>query len=161
MMDQRSGTFGKRRIADLFVLLVLAAMTALYCYDAISASTHVYNLVMVLPLTVLVLGLCLAQFVVAVRSGEPEAESAENVRDVLPVMMLFTAYVVSLNWLGFDIGTLLFMAVFLWMQGERRWPWLIGYSVAFAFVLTYFFQQMLPYPMPTLIVGLTNPGWPL
>jgi hypothetical protein len=161
MMSQDSGIGGKRRIADQVVLLVLAVMAGFYCYDAISASTHVYNLIMVLPLTVLVLGLCLAQFVVAVRSGEPEGESAENVRDVLPVMMLFTAYVVSLNWLGFDIGTLLFTAVFLWMQGERRWPWLIGYSVAFAFVLTFFFQQMLPYPMPTLIVGLTNPGWPL
>ena len=161
MMSQDSGIGGKRRIADQVVLLVLAVMAGFYCYDAISASTHVYNLIMVLPLTVLVLGLCLAQFVVAVRSGEPEGESAENVRDVLPVMMLFTAYVVSLNWLGFDFGTLLFTAVFLWMQGERRWPWLIGYSVAFAFVLTFFFQQMLPYPMPTLIVGLTNPGWPL
>ncbi len=161
MMSQYSGTGGKRRIADLVVLLVLALMAALYCYDAVSASTHVYNLIMVLPLTVLVLGLCLAQFIVAVRSGEPEAEPAESVREVLPVMLLFTAYVVSLNWLGFDVGTCLFMGAFLYMQGERRWPWLIGYAVAFAFVLTFFFQQMLPYPMPTLIVGLTNQGWPL
>jgi hypothetical protein len=160
-MGQHSGTFGKRWIADLVVLLVLAVMAAFYCYDAISASTHVYNLIMVLPLTVLVLGLCIAQFVVAVRSGESEAEPAENVRDVLPVMVLFTAYILSLNWLGFDIGTVLFTGVFLYMQGERRWPWLIGYSVAFAFVLTFFFQQMLPYPMPTLIVGITSPGWPL
>ena len=158
MMGQYSGSTGMRRIADLVVLLVLAVMAALYCYDAISASTHVYNLILVLPLTVLVLGLCLAQFVVAVRSGEPEAEPAESVREVFPVMLLFTAYVGSLNWLGFDVGTCLFTGAFLYMQGERRWPWLIGYSVAFAFVLTFFFQKMLPYPMPTLIVGITSPG---
>lgn len=157
-MGRFSGTHGKRMIADLIVLVILAVMATLYCYDAISASTHIYNLIMVLPLTVLVLGLCLAQFVVTIRSVDPAAEPAENVLDILRVMTLFTTYVVSLNWLGFDIGTLLFMVVFLRMQGERRWQWLIGYSVAFAFVLTYFFQQMLPYPMPTLIVGLTFPG---
>lgn len=158
-MTQGSEKYGRRQIADLLVLFVLAVMSALYCYDAISASTHIYNLIMVLPLTVIVLGLCIAQFVVTIRSGQTEAEPAESVREVLPVMLLFTAYVVSLNWLGFDIGTVLFTAAFLWMQGERRWPWLIGYSVAFAFVLTYFFQQMLPYPMPTLVIGLANPGW--
>ena len=157
-MGQYSGSFGKRRIADLVVLLVLGIMAAFYCYDAISASTHIYNLIMVLPLTVLVLGLCIAQFVVAVRSGESGTEPAESAREVVPVMLLFAAYVVSLNWLGFDVGTLLFMAVFLFMQGERRWPWLIGYSIAFAFALTFFFQQMLPYPMPTLIIEITNPG---
>lgn len=157
-MGQSSRIFGKRRVADLVVLLVLASMAALYCYDAISASTHVYNLIMVLPLTVLVLGLCIAQFVVAVRDRRSEAEPAERVREVLPVMLLFTAYVLSLDWLGFDVGTFLFTAVFLFTQGERRWAWLIGYSVAFAFVLTFFFQQMLPYPMPTLIIGITNPG---
>lgn len=159
MTGQRSAKLGKRRIADLFVLLVLAGMAAFYCYDAISASTHIYNLILVLPLTALVLGLCIAQFIVAVRSRESKGEPTEDVRDVLPVMILFTAYVVSLNWLGFDIGTLLFTAAFLWMQGERRWPWLFGYSIAFAFILTFFFQQMLPYPMPTLIVGLANPDW--
>ena len=157
-MHRFSGTHGKRKIADLVVLVILAVMATLYCYDAISASTHVYNLIMVLPLSVLILGLCLVQFVVTIRSVDLVAEPAENVLDTLRVMLLFTAYVVSLNWLGFDIGTLLFMVVFLRMQGERRWQWLIGYSVAFAFVLTYFFQQMLPYPMPTLIVGLTIPG---
>jgi len=116
-MSRFSGTHGKRLIADLVVLVILAIMATLYCYDAISASTHVYNLIMVLPLTVLVLGLCLAQFVVTFRSVEPAAEPAEKVLDVLPVMMLFTTYVVSLYWLGFDIGTLLFMVVFLRMQG--------------------------------------------
>ena len=63
-----------------------------------------------------------------------------------------------MNWLGFDVGTCLFIGAFLYMQGERRWLWLVAYAVAFAFVVTYFFQQMLPYPMPTLFVGLVNAG---
>lgn len=143
------------------MLLVLAGMSALYCYDAIRASTHTYNLILVLPLTVLVLGLCVARFVMALRSEEPEADRADSLGDVWPVMLLFALYVLSLNWLGFDVGTCLFTGVFLYVQGERRWRWLIAYSIAFAFVVTFFFQQMLPYPMPTLFVGLVSAGGPL
>lgn len=135
------------------MLLVLAGISALYCYDAVRASTHIYNLILVLPLTVLVLGLCIARFVTALRSEEPEADGADSLGDAWPVMLLFTLYVLSLNWLGFDVGTSLFTGIFLYVHGERRWPWLIAYSVAFAFVVTFFFQQMLPYPMPTLLVG--------
>lgn len=157
-MSARPRNFGRRRLADLVVLLVLAGASSFYCYDAVSASTHIYNLILVLPLTVLVLGLCIAQLVTAVRSGEPEADRAESLGEVWPVMLLFTLYVLSLNWLGFDVGTCLFTGLFLFVQGERRWPWLVAYSVAFAVVVTFFFQQMLPYPMPTLVVGPMSAG---
>jgi putative tricarboxylic transport membrane protein len=148
-------------MADLAVLLVLASASALYCYDAIRGSTHIYNLILVLPLTVLVLGLCIAEFVVSIRTAEPEVERTESPRDIWPVMLLFAVYVVSLRWLGFDVGTCLFVGVFLYMQGERRWSWLIGYSIAFAFVVTYFFREMLPYPMPTLVIDSISAGGPL
>ncbi len=160
-MRRHKGTFGRRRIADLAVLLVLAGLSALYCYDAVSASTHIYNLILVLPLTALVIAICLAQFVVILREEAPPAEPAGRAADAGPVMLLFAAYVLSLNWLGFDVGTCLFIAAFLYLQGERRWPWLIGYSVAFAFIVTLFFSAMLPYPMPTLVPGLAQTGGPL
>ena len=157
-MGSRPKKISRRRIADLVVLFVLAGMAVLYCYDAVRASTHIYNLILVLPLTVLVLAICIAQFVTAIAAGEPESGSVDSLGDAWPVMLLFALYVLSLNWLGFDIGTCLFTGAFLYVQGERRWPWLIGYSVAFAFIVTFFFQQMLPYPMPTLLVGLTLAG---
>ena len=73
-------------------------------------------------------------------------------------MGLFSAYVLTLNWLGFDVGTALFVGAFLWLQGERRLRWLVGYSLAFALVLTLFFSRMLPYPMPTLLPGIAGAG---
>lgn len=157
-MSSRAETIGKRRFADLAVVLVLAGMSALYGFDAVRASTHIYNLILVLPLTLLVLGLCVAQLVATLRSPEPEAERPESPGDAWRVMLLFTLYVLSLDWLGFDVGTCLFIAAFLFMHGERRWLWLIAYSLAFAFLVTFFFRQMLPYPMPTLVVGLTGGG---
>jgi len=69
----------------------------------------------------------------------------------MPVIGLFFAYVVSLKWLGFDAGTFLFVSLFLWFHGERRWPWAFGYGLCLAVVLSLFFSKMLPYPMPMLV----------
>jgi len=160
-MRGNHGTFGRQRVADLAVLLVLAGLSALYCYDAVSASTHIYNLILVLPLTAFVVTICMAQFVVILRDKAAPAEPAGRAAAAGPVMLLFTAYVLSLNWLGFDAGTCLFTGIFLYLQGERRWPWLIGYSVTFALLVTLFFRAMLPYPMPTLVLGLAQTGGPL
>lgn len=148
----RTSPFDKHRIADLAVLLLLAGLVVVYCVDAVRASTQVLNLILVLPVTAIVLALCIAQFVQNVRQPPAIADRQDAVKDVLPVAGLFAAYIVSLPWLGFDVGTCLFIAVFLWWHGERRWPWLIGYSLGVAFALAMFFSRMLPYPMPMLIL---------
>jgi putative tricarboxylic transport membrane protein len=140
------------RIADLVVLLVLAGLAALYGFDAYAASSDVLNLILVLPVIILVLLLCLVQFVIEFRERKAPPPVRESVADVVPVIGLFVAYVLSLEWLGFDIGTLLFVAAFLWLQGERRWRWLFGYSISLGFGLALFFSSMLPYPMPMLIL---------
>lgn len=142
----------RNRLADLAVLFILAGLAATYAIDAYRASAHILNLILVLPVTVIVLLLCAIQFVVAApRIREPDNE-AEPVRQILPVMLLFVAYVISLEWLGFDVGTFIFIAAFLWLHGERRWPWVIGYALAFATLLALFFSMMLPYPMPMLVL---------
>lgn len=151
-MSRHSGIVNKHRIADLFVLLVLASLVGLYGIDAIRASRSLYNLIFVLPVTGLVLLLCLAQFVAGAPKIRTVAEEQEPIAHVVPVVALFAAYVLSLHWIGFDVGTLLFLAVFLWLHGERRWPWLLGYSIGFASLVSIFFSKMLPYPMPMLIL---------
>lgn len=140
------------RVADLLVLLVLAGLVMLYGFDTYRASSDVLNLILVLPVIAIVLVLCLIQFVIEMRDVTTEAPARESVKDVAPVIGLFAAYVLSLQWLGFDIGTMLFVATFLWLQGERRWQWLIGYSISLSFGLALFFSAMLPYPMPMLIL---------
>ena len=142
----------KYRIADLAVLLVLASLVILYGFDAYRASSDVLNLILVLPVIAIVLALCLVQFVIEMRDVKAKAPARESVGDVAPVIGLFAAYVLTLQWLGFDIGTMLFVAAFLWLQGERRWRWLIGYSISLSFGLALFFSAMLPYPMPMLIL---------
>jgi putative tricarboxylic transport membrane protein len=142
----------KYRVADLVVLLVLASLVILYGIDAYDASSEVLNLILVIPVIAIVLVLCLIQFVIEIRDVTTEAPARESVGDVAPVIGLFAAYVLTLQWLGFDIGTMLFVAAFLWVQGERRWHWLVGYSISLGFGLALFFSTMLPYPMPMLIL---------
>ena len=142
----------KSKLPDLLVLLVLAGLVVIYGVDSVRASTHILNLVLVLPATVIVLILCAFQFVVEFRRGHEDVEPRDAVKPVLPVMALFAAYVISLEWLGFDVGTFVFLLAFLWLHGERRWPWLVGYSFSFALSMALFFSKMLPYPMPMLVL---------
>ena len=151
-MLQQWNKMSKHRMADLIVLIGLMILVIIYCVDAVRASTNLLNLILVLPVTVIVLVLCLIQFFVSAPKTPSTTVVQDPLIDILPVIALFALYVVALPWLGFDIGTCLFLGSFLWMHGERRWVWLLGYSISFAFVLAIFFSKMLPYPMPMMVL---------
>ena len=152
-MSSPENKINKSRAADFVVLLVLASLVTAYAIDSYSASTEVLNLILVLPLTIIVLVLCLVQFIAELRGPTSIPPARDNVTDAARVIGLFAVYVLSLNWLGFDAGTALFVAAFLWFHGERRLPWLLGYSIALGFALALFFSAMLPYPMPMLVLS--------
>lgn len=188
-MSRTISTRAAEVIADVAVLVLLALFVIVYALDSVRASTDVLNLILVLPVSVIVLVLCAAQFVLSIvairrasraRSAHEESETAgvhehendlpirdsprrESPRrdsanetgagDVARVVGLFALYVLTLPWLGFDIGTAIFIAIFIWLQGERRWPWLLGYSIAFAFALSFTFSRLLPYDMPLSVLG--------
>lgn len=143
----------KSKTSDSVVLLMLAIPVALYGIDAFRASTHVLNLIMVLPLTIIVLILCGVQLFLTVRRSDDEDLPREPARQVIPAMVLFSAYVLSLKWLGFDVGTFAFLAASLWLHGERRILRMLCFSAGFAGVVTFFFSKMLPYPMPMLLLN--------
>jgi len=143
--------------ADLLVLLGLALFTSWYLYQAWSASSKIENLIFILPVAAITLLLCAFEAIKqvcskAVNQAENE-EQQESVLSVLPVMGLFAAYVLTLEWLGFDLGTVLFIAAFLLIQGERRPAWLVAYSLVFGALVALFFSNMLPYPMPMTFIA--------
>ncbi|QXO17019.1 tripartite tricarboxylate transporter TctB family protein [Vibrio ostreae] len=143
-----------QRSADFSVLIILALFVCWYSWDSYHASSAVENLVLIAPIALVALALCLMelirQFLARPLSSPKESlpETEGDLKSVLPIIALFTVYVLSLEKLGFDIATTLFVGLFLWIQKERRLIWLIGYSVAFGLLMSTFFAQMLPYPMP-------------
>ena len=151
-MENRAAKFSSHQIADLGVLIVLAGWVIWYALDVWRASEHIVNWILVLPVSLIILVLCAMEYVrVSVKPAAINPDQ-ESVQSVFPVIGLFFMYVVSLKWLGFDVGTFLFVALFLWIHGERRWPWALGYSLCLAVLLSVFFSKMLPYPMPMLVL---------
>lgn len=151
-MNLKKTHFRAHQYADLSVLMALAGLAAWYCLDAYRASTHIVNLILILPVAVLLLMLCLLEFIGQLIGKNKPLENLDPITSVIPVITLFSAYVLSLAWLGFDVGTFLFVALFLWLHGERRWQWAIGYGFVFAVLVALFFSSMLPYPMPMLLL---------
>lgn len=150
-MKEKDETLSRHQLVDLGVLLGLAALVVWYYMDARSASTHTINLVLIGPVTGLSLLLCLIQFVRQLIWPSHDRVKVESAKGVIPVISLFVTYTLTLPWLGFDVGSALFVGLFLWIHGERRWVWTVGYSVCFASLVSLFFAAMLPYPIPMLI----------
>ncbi|WP_010628201.1 tripartite tricarboxylate transporter TctB family protein [Halomonas sp. KM-1] len=148
-------TTHKRDYGDLLVLMALAGFTLWYLMDAIRVSSAIQNLLLILPLSLVVLAIVLLEVGIRLKQGtlltRPD-DGGEPLHRTLPVVGLFAAYVISLETLGFDVATVLFVALFLLLKGERNWLLLGGYSLAFGFGTAFFFAEMLPYPMHMLVL---------
>lgn len=136
------------KLLDFVLLMAISLFIGWYFYDAYSELASVENLIFIAPVATLTLGLCTAEFIRNLREKNAKTKHMESIRDALPVMVMFTGYILSLEYIGFDVGTVLFIAIFLRLHGELRWHWIILYSVLFGLIMSYFFSQMLPYPMP-------------
>ncbi|MGH1542875.1 MAG: tripartite tricarboxylate transporter TctB family protein, partial [Arenicella sp.] len=116
--------------ADLLVLFALAAFTVWYLINSWSASSSTENLIFILPIAIVSLLMCGIECIKLLRKKQPQ-EKSDPIGNTFFIMVLFAAYVLSLETLGFDLGTVLFIALFLLLQGERRIFWLLAYSVVF------------------------------
>jgi putative tricarboxylic transport membrane protein len=148
-------TFTRHQQVDLLVLLALSGLVTWYLRDAYSASSHFANLILILPVSIMVLLLCALDFIIQLRGLHKSPPRLEPVASMLPAIALFVLFVLSLEWLGFDVGTCIFIGAFLWLHGERRIKWILAYSISFALLISLFFSAMLPYPMPMLILPST------
>lgn len=143
------------------VVLGIALGIALYLANAMQASSRVGNLVLILPASVLGLILCVIilasivrDAVHAVKSGEPAPEAEPLYERMRPILMLalFALYILLLPVLGMDLGSVIFIALALIANGERRPVFIAVYSVLFAVVVTLLFKWILPYPLQTLFL---------
>lgn len=152
----------------LSLVLFFAGVTVAYLSDAWAASSSLRNLVLLVPVSALSLVLC-ALVVLDILRGpcraregvkkgaqegdaEPVVDSLMERYKPVALMALFGLYILTLPWLGFDVGSAAFVAAALVLDGERR-VWLIApVSIVFALATTLLFHWLLPYPMPTLVL---------
>ena len=150
----------------LSLVLFFAGVTIAYLADAWSASSSLRNLVLLVPVSALSLVLCALVVIDLFRrpataaqtpreAGEagraPRAPLIERYRPAV-LMALFALYIMTLPWLGFDVGSATFVAAALVLDGERRLWLLVLVPLIFALATTMLFRWLLPYPMPTMIL---------
>ncbi|MDB2480836.1 tripartite tricarboxylate transporter TctB family protein [Porticoccaceae bacterium] len=149
----KSVRFNSHQVADLSVLFILFCLVLWYFWDAYTTSNEVLNLILILPVTLVVLVFCAVEFFSQISHRDSEQPELDSASTIVPVVTLFSSYVITLPWLGFDVGTFLFISLFLWFHGERRWQWVLGYGLCASTLISLFFSAMLPYPMPMLLMA--------
>lgn len=154
----------KINYAELGLPIFFLLVTLWYLSDAYRADSTVENLLLILPAGIVVLALCIWIMVSQLFFQPTQVEEVEEEKEtkkketeeqkevsVLGAMIILAGYVLTMNWIGFDVATFLFIAALMFLQGERRIPMLLGFSFVFAFAVSLFFEYMIPYPMPMLI----------
>jgi len=131
-----------------------------YLLDAYGASSSTENLLLILPVATVVIVLCLwilgrVFFQTSKQKAKTDAEEHTKPEkkkvSVFGAMIILAAFVLSMDWVGFDLATFVFLAALMFLQGERRPIWLVGFSLVYAILVSLFFESMIPYPMPMLL----------
>ena len=153
----------------LLVVAMIAVICAVYLRDTLTTSTHVNNILFVLPASLVALSLCLAILPQIVRRVDAEQKPVEKSRlDAKPgeeatqqgwkelgwialLIVCFGSYVYLLDRIGFDIASWIFITLGLFICGERRVLALAIYPPIAASLIVIGFQALIPYPMFTLI----------
>jgi len=157
------GSSGQRRVViwgHLLLLCVIATVILAYWLDARGTSLKINNLLLVQPAAIL--GLVLVALVlpqvfrkVSVEDVPDAAARRQELLNVGRVALLagaFGLFVFSLETIGFDIATFVFVAVGLYLCGEKK-LWVIGvYSAIFTVLVVYGYQALVPYPFPLTVL---------
>jgi putative tricarboxylic transport membrane protein len=139
-------TLTKERIGALFFLALSVAYgyygseIKLYPgdeYEAMTARTMPYFL------SLLGIGLSI---VLLVTGNKEESDPGSEHREWQPVALLIALtlfYGFALDWVGFLIGTILFLSGGFYILGERRWKILLSVSIIFVLIFWYSLTQLL------------------
>lgn len=84
-------------------------------------------------------------------SGQPAAGLPREALSPILMIVAMALYAVTLPWIGFDIGTAAFLAVALWIQGERRALFLVLNPILGALLLVWIFRDLLLVRLPTIL----------
>ena len=144
----------------LALLLLICGVVVAYLLDARATSLKVNNLLLVEPAAIIALILAAVVLPQCFRRRDQEddpmlpapKESWRELGKVAALAAAFGAFALSLETVGFDVATFVFVALGIWICGERK-LWLIGlFSAVFTAVIVYGYQMLVPYPFPLAVL---------
>jgi hypothetical protein len=141
----------------LALLAVIAGIVLFYWMDTRATSLRLNNTLLVQPASVIALilvALVLPQCFRRVAADAPEAHPADlsELGKVALLAAVFGVFVFSLETVGFDVATFLFMVVALFVCGERRWWVILPFSAVFTAGLIYGYGALIPFPFPLTLL---------
>ncbi len=142
--------------ADLPHALFLCAIggwTLWYLLDARAASSDIQNLGLIAPVALAVIVLC-GIALIETGHAEPRAKLPwPAAKRILGTMSLLGAYVLTMDRIGFDVATWLYVLANLIFLGERRIWMLAAAPLGFTALVIYAFSAVLRTPLPLLFGG--------
>jgi hypothetical protein len=150
-------------LGHLVFVTALAGWCLWYLLDARSASTDFQNLALIEPVTILILLVwaLIARRTIAVTPDPVPHMTTERMPlpmvfrlRIIGSMALLVLYVVVAAYVGFDVGTVLYIGAALYLLGERSPVALIALPLGFCLVAIFVFNTVLATPLPTFFGSL-------
>lgn len=151
----------RSKFPELALSSFFLVLSCWYLSDTYRASSSTENLLLIFPAALVVIVLCLwiigrilfdvFRARIAQEEGKTEEKKEKKQVSVFGAMCILAGFVLSMDWIGFDAATFLFMIALMFLQGERRPLWLTCFPAVFAVLVSLFFEYMIPYPMPMLL----------
>jgi len=141
----------------LALIVVLSAAIIWFWLDVRAVSLRPTNLLMIQPASIFALlmaALVVPQCFRRVPEGE-EADLPESLGAlgrVFALMATFVVFALSLETVGFDVATFVFLVVALFICGERNWLLNLGFSTVFTVFIVWGYGSITPFPFPLTLL---------
>ncbi len=149
---RRKVVWGHLALLSVIVVTVIA-----YLLDARGVSTRPTNLLLIQPLSIfaLILAAFILPGVFPREDAAKEPITGETRLDLMRCLALIAALgllAFTLERIGFDVATFLFMVAAMAICGERRWWVNLGFSALFTILLIYGYGTITPFPFPLTVL---------
>lgn len=140
--------------AIVFGLCLLGAMAG-YAYSILDSARRTTDWLLIGPvatISIVALGAAILDDVRRHRSAKTPPTDLADGRIGAALVIAVLAYAGAVAWIGFDVGTALFVTVALILQGERRVLVIVPAALITAGGLVYLFRHVMGVPLPSLLI---------
>lgn len=143
-------------LGSVLFSLSLAAVFGYYAHGVHAAARGVTDWLLILPAA----GIGITALLTIVgtkvidwyRQRDAVAKEDPSTLPAVLFMGLLALYVALIPVIGFDLGSLLFLCLALYLQGERRWWVIVGFGVVVSATIVLLFIELLGIRLPTLLL---------
>ncbi len=135
--------------------LSLAAVFGYYAHGVHAASRGVTDWLLILPAAGIGITALLVVVGTNVIDWYRQKDAATPDDPALPAVLfmgLLALYVAMIPVIGFDLGSLLFLCLALYLQGEKRWWVILGFGLVVSTTIVLLFIELLGIRLPTLLL---------